>query len=238
LPIKIQSHMTQITKPQLPSIEELYEGNLEQAAKLDGLQALLNSNPRQEWVKQHPMAKKADGTPVPYIPIEVTEYLLKRIFKRYRIEVINTSTFFNSIAVTIRVHYLNPITGEWDFHDGVGAVDVQTKKGASPADLANINPGAVQKALPAAKSYAIKDACDHLGNLFGANIGRMSSLGFEQNQTFANIRNNAGSASIWLQIKKANTMEQLAAIEEFPDISPEQQAEIENKKSTITKRIQ
>jgi hypothetical protein len=227
----------QVTKQTLPSIEELYEGNLEQAAKLDGLQALLNANPRKEWIKEHPMAKKADGTPVPYIPIEVTEYLLKRIFKRYRIEVISTTQFFNSVAVTIRVHYLNPVTGEWDFHDGVGAMEVQTKKGASPADLANINPGAVQKALPAAKSYAIKDACDHLGNLFGANVGRMSQLGFEQNQTFANIRNNQGSASIWLQIKKAATIEQLAAIEEFPDITAEQSAEIEAKKALFTKRI-
>jgi hypothetical protein len=179
-------------KTNLPTIEELYEGNLEQAAKLDGFQALLNAPPKKEWIKEHPQAKKKDKNgnyvPVPYVPVDVVEYLLKRIFKQYRIEVRKTEQFFNAIAVTVRVHYLNPITEEWQYHDGVGAVEVQTESGASPSDLSKIKSGAVQKALPAAKSYALKDACDHLGNLFGANVGRMSEIGFEQNQTFAEMR--------------------------------------------------
>jgi hypothetical protein len=224
-------------KPNLPTIEELYEGNLEQAAKIDGFQALLNSPPKSDWIKEHPQARKKDkngnSVPVPYVPVEVVEYLLKTIFKQYRIEVRKTEQFFNAIAVTVRVHYLHPITNEWDFHDGVGAMEVQTKAGASPADLAQINPGAVQKALPAAKSYALKDACDHLGNLFGANVGRMSEIGFTQNQTFHDIRTGSGSASIWLQINKATTIEQLAAIEDFPDLTPEQQRKIEEKREKI-----
>lgn len=32
------------------------------------------------------------------------------------------------------------------------------------------------KALPAAKSYAIKDACEHIGKLFGRDLNRTDTL--------------------------------------------------------------
>jgi hypothetical protein len=65
---------------------------------------------------------------------------------------------------------------EW--HDGIGAVQLQTAKGTSPADLANINNGAVAMAFPMAKTYAIKDACQLIGNIFGANIDRKDTIAF------------------------------------------------------------
>jgi hypothetical protein len=34
-------------------------------------------------------------------------------------------------------------------------------------------------ALPMAKSYAIKDACDHFGKLFGRDLNRKETMGFE-----------------------------------------------------------
>jgi hypothetical protein len=42
---------------------------------------------------------------------------------------------FNSVYVAIRLHYLNPVSGEWSYHDGVGSAQIQTKAGASAADL-------------------------------------------------------------------------------------------------------
>ncbi len=33
-------------------------------------------------------------------------------------------------------------------------------------------------ALPMAKSYAIKDACDHFGKLFGRDLNRKETMGF------------------------------------------------------------
>jgi hypothetical protein len=54
---------------------------------------------------------------------------------------------FNSVYVAIRLHYLNPVSGEWSYHDGVGSAN-QTKAGASAADLGSISNNAVMMALP------------------------------------------------------------------------------------------
>ena len=83
---------------------------------------------------------------------------------------------FNAVYVTVRLHYLNLINNEWDFHDGVGAVQLQTKSGSSPAELQNINNNAVMMALPMAKSYAVKDAAEHIGKLFGRDLNRKDVL--------------------------------------------------------------
>jgi hypothetical protein len=64
------------------------------------------------------------------------------------------------------------------FMDGVGAAELQTKTGASASDLAAINTGAVMMALPMAKSYAIKDAAENLGKLFGRDLNRKDVLAY------------------------------------------------------------
>jgi hypothetical protein len=57
-------------------------------------------------------------------------------------------------------------------------VGVQTDAGKSAADLGAIKQDAVMKALPAAESYAIKDAAEKLGILFGKNLNRKDTIGF------------------------------------------------------------
>jgi hypothetical protein len=52
----------------------------------------------------------------------------------------------------------NPVSNEWDWNDGTGAEEIQVKAGSSPADLANINKGALSMAYPKAESEAIKEA--------------------------------------------------------------------------------
>lgn len=159
----------------LPSLKELTLVP-EQAFKQDQLNVLLNHEPPREWVKAHPMFAG-----VLYIPIDKVEFLLTRIFQEWRVEVIKYEQLFQSVSVHVRVHYKNPITGEWNFHDGLGAVAVQTEKGASAADLSKIKSDAVMKSLPAAKSFAIKDAAEHLGKLFGKDLNRRDSIEFNTN---------------------------------------------------------
>jgi hypothetical protein len=85
---------------------------------------------------------------------------------------------FNAVYVCIRLHYCNPASGQWEFQDGLGAQELQTKAGASAADLAAINKGAVMMALPIAESYAIKDASEKIGKLFGRDLNRKDTMGF------------------------------------------------------------
>ena len=161
----------------LPKIQDLYLDK-EQAHKNDALQTLLNSQPKEEWVKLHPYIKGYR-----YLPIDKIEFLLQKIFKKYRIEILREGVSFNGVYVVVRVHYLNPVTNEMEFHDGIGASQLQTSRGTTPAQLENINNGALSMAYPMAKTIAIKDACDHFGNLFGANLNRKDTLNYSMDET-------------------------------------------------------
>lgn len=160
---------------QLPKLADLQK-DPETSSKRDELNLLLNQPTPKSWVKKHPIIKiKNDAgqyVPLEYIPVDKQKYLLRRIFKQYRIEIMDKGIMFQSVFVHVRVHYLDPVSGEWDFHDGIGAVGVQTDAGQSAADLAAIKSDAVMKALPAAHSYAIKNACDNFGVLFGDGLNK------------------------------------------------------------------
>lgn len=160
-------------KQNLPTIADLTK-DVELAFKNDQLNLLLNQPPPQAWVKVHPFIKGYN-----YLPIDKVELMLKRIFKRYRIEITGQGTAFNGVWVTVRLHYQNPTDGQWDYHDGIGAAQLQTAKGTSPSDLININNGALSMAFPIAKTVAIKDAADMFGNLFGANLNRKDIVEFQ-----------------------------------------------------------
>ncbi len=178
----------------LPKINDIYTDKVS-IRKSDVYVTLMNQQPKQEWIKEHPFIKGYK-----YLPIERIEYLLKTIFKRYRIEITGQGTSFNGVWVTVRIHYLHPITGEWDYHDGIGATQLQTAKGTSPADLGNINNGALSMAFPMAKTIAIKDAADHFGKLFGADLNRKDVISYELDLTLIELTPDHPN---WLKVKEA-----------------------------------
>jgi hypothetical protein len=178
----------------LPKIKDLYS-DIVVAQKTDAFVTLMNQQPKTEWVKLHPFIKNYK-----YIPIERIEYLLKTIFKSYRIEVLREGTSFNGVYVVVRVHYLHPLTNTWEFHDGIGAAQLQTAKGTSPADLANINNGALSMAFPIAKTIAIKDATDHFGKLFGADLNRKDVINYDIDLTLIPMNVNHPN---WAKVKEA-----------------------------------
>jgi hypothetical protein len=155
----------------LPQIQDLYN-DVEVRQKENDLNVLLNQPPKNDWIKKHPISK------VDYIPIERIEYLLTRIFQKWMPEIRDVKVLGNSVVVTIRLWYKEPITGEWSYTDGVGAQPLQTAKGAGAIDFNQLNTSAVQLAAPAAKSYAIKDAAEHLGKLFGRDLNRADQIGY------------------------------------------------------------
>ncbi|MGB4985546.1 MAG: hypothetical protein WBO70_07210 [Erysipelotrichaceae bacterium] len=178
----------------LPKIKDIYSDKLT-VQKDDVFVTLMNQPPQPKWVKEHQFIKGYK-----YLPIERVEYLLKTIFKRYRIEITGQGQSFNGVWVTVRVHYLHPITNEWDFHDGIGASQLQTSKGTSPADLGNINNGALSMAFPNAKTIAIKDACDHFGKLFGEDLNRKDVISYELDLTLIELTPEHPN---WVKVKEA-----------------------------------
>lgn len=174
----------ELATQRLPTVAELFADNIQDAFKSEQLNLLLNQPPNPKWIKEHPYIKGYN-----YIPIDKVEYLLRRIFKRFRIEITGQGTAFNGVWVTVRVHYLNPATNELDYHDGIGACQLQTKSGTSPSDLININNGAIAMAFPLAKTVAVKDACDHFGKLFGCDLNRKDALPFTTDENIIGAAN-------------------------------------------------
>jgi len=156
----------------LPTLAELVTESPD-TIKQNNLMVLLNQPPPKEWVKQHPMTKGD------YLPIERVEYLLNRIFIRWWSEVRSVVCIANSVAVTVRLYVINPITGKEEWSDGIGAMAIQTDKGSGAMDWNHAKSDGVMKAAPAAETYAIKDAAEKWGKLFGKDLNRKEEISFD-----------------------------------------------------------
>ena len=202
---------TNLVKATKPTITSLFK-QLDVAIPLEQLNVVLATPPPSAWVKQHPFIKGYN-----YLPIDKVEYLLRRCFKKYSIEVLKTGMLMNAVEVTVRVHYLNPATNTMEFHDGVGAQELQTKAGSGSLqmDMSNVGKGAVMMALPIAKTIAIKDACDHFGDLFGANLNRKDVIAFTGDSellSYDKINDAKEKERVLKFIESATTMDDLKSV--------------------------
>lgn len=174
-------------KNNLPTIAEIYANDALPVLQKDALFiTLVNQEPKPEWIKEHPTNKKKviiDGrehyVPLKYIPIERTEWLLTNICLKWRVEIKDSKLIGNSVLVTVRLHYFNHSSNEWDWQDGIGGAPLQTDKGAGAIEFDKIKSGAVQMGAPAAESYAVKDAADKIGKLFGRDLNRDTVLTYD-----------------------------------------------------------
>jgi hypothetical protein len=217
-------NLPEIKKNELPKLKDLVT-DVVSYEKADELNFLLNQPVPEKWIKNHPYIKKEiineQGqkvkVPYPYLPIDKVEHLLRKIFKRTRIEILREGQYFNGVSVTVRVHYLNPVYNDWDFHDGIGAIHLQVKSGSSPANLNDINNGALSMAFPLAKTLAVKDACDHFGDLFGANLNRRDTASYSLDKKEEPI--NPESERIKTFLNNSTTQDDLDII--YPQITEE-----------------
>lgn len=159
----------------LPTLADLNQ-DIEQAFKNDAFNLLLNKKPPESWLKKHPYINGGNHV---YLPIERIELMLTQIFQQWTVQVNSFSQLFNAVAVHVTLKVRNPLTGDWIEQDGLGAAPIQTNAGASASDMGAIKNDAVMKALPTAESYAIKDAAEKLGKLFGKDLNRKDELVFE-----------------------------------------------------------
>lgn len=176
LPAKIEK--------KLPTLAELYKDKaiIDEQNKLN---IILNAKPKKEWVKDHPFVKN-----LKYLPIERVEYLLTMIFTKWRVEVREVKLIANSIHVTVRLFVLDPLTGEWDWQDGVGAMPIQVSKGSGATEFDKMNSSAVQIGLPAAESFAVKDAAEKFGRIFGKDLNRKDNITYSDRLLQAIEANN------------------------------------------------
>lgn len=159
-------------KHRLPTLTELYNDK-ELSVKESALAHILNSPPKPDWVLKHPMIKSD------YLPVNRVEWLLNNIFGKWHLEIKNTQLIANSVVVTVRLHYRDPITSEMLWMDGIGACPLQVNQGAAPTDWTQVKGAAVQMAAPIAETQAFKDAAEKLGNIFGKDLNRKNQIGYE-----------------------------------------------------------
>lgn len=146
----------------------------EKAKNALSVKNILNIQPPKGWINKHPIGG------FEYISIDKIEMLLDTLFKKWEVTVMSYNVIANSVAVHIRLR-VETYDNEVITHDGLGAAPIHTEKGASPVDHTKILTDSVMKALPAAKSFAIKDAAEHLGEIFGRNIGRKNVMNITGN---------------------------------------------------------
>jgi len=172
-------------KTKLPSIAEIYNNDTMPVIMKDSLfQVLVNQEPKEDWILIHPITKDK------YIPIERIEWLLTNIFLNWKVEIKTVQLMANSVVVTVRLHYYNHASKEWTYQDGVGAAPLQTDKGAGAIEFDKIKSSAVQIGAPAAESYAVKDAAEKIGKLFGKDLNRKQFIVFDSlEDKYANALN-------------------------------------------------
>lgn len=156
----------------VPTLEQLVSEN-ELSVKQNNLMVLLNQEPPKQWLVPHPMVSGHK-----YLPIERVEYILSRVFKKWWVDILSVQTIANSAVVTVRLNVIDPITGEIWHNDGVGAMAIQTDKGAGAMEWDKSKADGVMKAVPSAETYAIKDAADKFGKLFGKDVGRKIQIDY------------------------------------------------------------
>lgn len=156
----------------IPTIDEL-AANDEMTLKQNALMVLLNQHPKDAWLKEHPMSKTK------YLPIERVEWLLSYVFTNWRVEVRSTQVIVNSAVVCVRLYVTNPLDGKEMWQDGLGACPIQMNSQALPNDMSQLKTNGVQLAVPAAESYAIKDAAEKFGKLFGKDVSRKNNLSYD-----------------------------------------------------------
>lgn len=160
------------TTHKIPTLAELHKDNPDAFAN-DQLKTLLNMPVNQAWLKKHPMSGH------PYLPVDKVDYLLDRIYGRWELEIKSILQIEQSVCAIVTLKVWNPNRGDWDCFDGAGAMPLQVDSQCPPADMTKIKSNAVQLAVPAAVSYAKKDAADNLGTIFGRNVTRKDSLVFD-----------------------------------------------------------
>lgn len=157
----------------LPTIKDLRSDVLQKADQND-LNVILNAEPIKEWIKSHPFAKN-----VKYLPIERIEYLLTRIFLKWNVEIKSVQVVANSVVIVVRLYYQDVFSDQMLWQDGIGAAPIQTDKGSGAMDWNATKSDAVMKAAPAAESYAIKDAAEKIGKLFGKDLNRADKIMYD-----------------------------------------------------------
>ena len=187
----------------IPTLEELIK-DTDASKEQNKLMVLLNQPPPPKWLKEHPTAKAKNDqnqdVPALYMPINKVEYILSKVYPKWWVEIKSVQTIANSVVVTVRLNVINPIDNTHEWNDGVGASPIQTDKGAGAMDWNKAKSAGVMIAAPAAETYAVKDAAEKFGKIFGRDLNRRDVLNYDSLLKYTNGNGSTDDAATILRI--------------------------------------
>ena len=183
----------ELTTKKVPTLQDLYSDS-DFIGKNNQLNIILNAEPKKEWIKE------LNG--IKYLPIERHEYLLTMVFSKWRVEIKDTKVLANSLVSVVRVWVKDPITGEWDYQDGVGAMPIQTARGAGALDFDKMNSKAIQMGAPASEAFAFKDACEKFGRVFGKDLNRKDNINYDRLYSMIEIQNTLNNPTVSNEVRE------------------------------------
>jgi len=129
----------------------------------------LKNKPLKSETKTNEFAGGAE-----YLPISRVESKLDYWFPLlWQTDNFSWNTIANEIVCSIQLWIYNPFLQQWITRTGVGATQIQYRKGTQ--DLTDVNnkiQNTLQKDFPAAKAEALKNAAKSLGETFGRELNR------------------------------------------------------------------
>ena len=129
---------------------------------LKAFKAILNKKPTANMLKKNSFYGNM------YIPIEIIERMLSALYLSYNFVMTMPPTVEEgNIIFYIDVILKHPVTGSTETFTGVSAVPIKPVNGT----LRDIHPH-----IPAAKSFAIMNACKHIGRLFRAENDNITNI--------------------------------------------------------------
>lgn len=219
----------------IPTLQELYN-DTGLVNKQNQLNIILNAEPKKEWIREHPFVKN-----LKYLPIERVEYLLTMIFTKWRVEVKEVKLLANSIVTTVRVFVQDPVSSEWDWQDGIGAMPIQIAKEAGSAiAFEKMNSSAIQIGAPSSESFAVKDACEKFGRIFGKDLNRKDNVNYDRLYQMVGMNETVNNPNLTEEVRKEvqdiTNLQQLQEVmnkhkglgKEFDKLVAEQKHFIEN----------
>ena len=139
-------------------------------------QAALNKAPQDNWIKERNLGRSKSH----YIPIAIQQAVADIFFNEFDVFEEKYTPIINEVLCTLKISVLPSYpNAEHRIISGTGVKPIQCSSGSTPEKFPR---GKITNSLeynaPAARSGAIGNALATFGNIFGRNLGRAVSAGY------------------------------------------------------------
>jgi len=140
-------------------------------------QDALNAAPSKKWIKSRDLG---GGRKAKYMPITVQQALADIFFLEVDVIDIQQKVIVNEIITVVKISILPSYpNSDHRIISGVGSKPIQMKSGGLASKFpANKITNSLEYCSPASKSAAVSNALASFANVFGRNIGRKVSDGY------------------------------------------------------------